>query len=404
MTAGMAQPSMIFSTPKLETEDREVLDLIRRQRDHLRHHMNNNPQRWMGFLRQNTFARAIQGSNSIEGYHATVDDAVAAVEAEEPMDADQETWLAITGYRNAMTYILQLFDDPFFEYHPQLIRSLHFMMISYHLSKHPGQWRPGYISVIRSDSGEKVYEGPDVDLVPRLMNEFIASLNAKGDSPVLVQAALAHLNLTMIHPFSDGNGRMARAIQTLVLAREGILSPIFSSIEEYLGRNTQEYYAVLAEVGQGQWNPGRSALPWVRFCLKAHYQQAATLIKRNAEVRRLWEQVGELVQEYKLPERCEAALVNAAYGLRVRNVRYRAEADVTELTASRDLKKLADLGILMPSGEGRGRFYIAGKALKDIRFGSRDSRRAEDPYELIKARGEAQPMIPGLDGGPRKPA
>ncbi len=43
------------------------------------------------------------------------------------------------------------------------------------------------------------------------------------------------LNLVLIHPFRDGNGRMARCLQTLVLAREGMVSPIFASIEEYLG-------------------------------------------------------------------------------------------------------------------------------------------------------------------------
>ena len=89
---------------------------------------------------------------------------------------------------------------------------------------------------------------------------------------------MAHLNLAMIHPFKDGNGRMARVLQTLVLARERAGRPEFSSIEEYLGRNTDAYYAILQQVGQGRWNPHRDALPWVRFCLIAHYRQAATLL------------------------------------------------------------------------------------------------------------------------------
>ncbi|EQD70871.1 filamentation induced by cAMP protein Fic, partial [mine drainage metagenome] len=54
---------------------------------------------------------------------------------------------------------------------------------------------------------------------------------------------------------------MARALQTLVLAREGILDPTFSSIEEYLGHNTQGYYAVLGAVGQSEWHPEHDALP-----------------------------------------------------------------------------------------------------------------------------------------------
>ena len=75
---------------------------------------------------------------------------------------------------------------------------------------------------------------------------------------------MTHLNLAIQHPFSDGNGRTARCIQTAVLASEGIVAPIFSSIEEYIGHNQQEYYNVLAQVGGGGWNPARSAKPWVR--------------------------------------------------------------------------------------------------------------------------------------------
>jgi hypothetical protein len=47
----------------------------------------------------------------------------------------------------------------------------------------------------------------------------------------------------------------------MVLGREGILAPVFSNIEEYVGRNAQEYYKVLAEVGKGTWHPGHDALP-----------------------------------------------------------------------------------------------------------------------------------------------
>src|SRR5438270_583138 len=90
-------------------------------------------------------------------------------------------------------------------------------------------------------------------------------VRALQGSNTIVRGAMAQLNLTMIHPFKDGNGRMARALQTLVMARGGILSPIFSSIEEWLGRNTDAYYNILGEVGQGSWNPQYDAAPWVRF-------------------------------------------------------------------------------------------------------------------------------------------
>ena len=59
--------------------------------------------------------------------------------------------------------------------------------------------------------------------------------------------------------------------------------PLFMSIEEYLGRNTQKYYDVLAEVGRGSWQPGNDARPWIRFILTAHLRQARTMLRRVRE-------------------------------------------------------------------------------------------------------------------------
>ena len=67
---------MIYQIPGLEQADRAVLALIHKQRAELQYLINQNPVRWTGSLRRNTFARAVQGSNSIEGYNATLAEAV----------------------------------------------------------------------------------------------------------------------------------------------------------------------------------------------------------------------------------------------------------------------------------------------------------------------------------------
>ena len=185
------------------------------------------------------------GPDGLEGYNVSAEDAIAAVAGEEPNDAERESWLAVKGYRDAMTYVLQLASDPHFRYHEGFLRGLHFVMISYDLTKNPGRWRPGPIYVRDDRKGEVVYEGPDSDSVPELMQDLSLELNLSETAPVMVRAAMAHLNLVMIHPFSDGNGRMGRwSIKLRSQAREGILESEFSSIEESLGRNTQEYYDV----------------------------------------------------------------------------------------------------------------------------------------------------------------
>ena len=276
---------MIFRSPDLDETEQRVLDELGKIRSSIKFALRT-PARWPGALRRSTFARAIRGSNSIEGYNVTAEDAIAAVDGEVPLDAQSEAWFAVKGYRDAMTYVLQLAGDPHFSYSDGLLKSLHFMMVQHELKKHPGVWRPGSIYVRDEKKNIIVYEGPDAEAVPSLIGELVAGLNATNAMPALIRAAMAHLNLVMIHPFSDGNGRMARCLQTLVLGREGILEPEFCSIEEYLGRNTQEYYDLLAGVGRGRWNPRNDARPWIRFCLTAHYRQAKTIVRRIEETRK----------------------------------------------------------------------------------------------------------------------
>ena len=259
---------MLFRPGALSESENRVIEQIEQLKNRLRYSIEGHPRRWYGLLRRTAFARAIRGSNSIEGYNVTVEDAIAAAEGEEPLEASAETWAAVQGYRSAMTYVLQLATDPHFEYSTDLIRSLHFMMIQYDLKKYPGRWRPGPIYIWGDEKNEVVYEGPDADVIPDLMAEFIEQLTASYDNeePPLVTAAMAHLNLAMIHPFSDGNGRMARCLQTLVLARTGTLASPFSSIEEYLGRNTQDRLAVKSDGSLLQGKLGslrRDVQPWI---------------------------------------------------------------------------------------------------------------------------------------------
>jgi Fic family protein len=378
---------MIFEYPQLETVDNEVLGMIREQRQLLRYQVGQNPLRWNGFLRKNTFARALQGSNSIEGINADLSEAVAIIDDERPETLEEETIRALQGYRVAMTYIIRSHEDPHMQINAQFIRSLHYMMLNYDMTKLPGQWRNGPVYVVHEPSGDTVYEGPEDGEVPKLMEELVQQINSAGNrESATVLGAMAHLNLAMIHPFKDGNGRMARALQTLVISRNGVTSPIFCSIEEWLGRNTEAYYAILKEVGQGSWHPRNSALPWVRFCLRAHYQQAVTLIKRNTLVGRVWNEVEKIVKVQKLPPRVEAPLLDAAFGYKIRNNSYREDSEISDVVATRDLRKLCDLGYLAPVGEKRGRYYVGSPALREIAARCRDTKRAEDPYEMILKR------------------
>jgi Fic family protein len=372
---------MIFETPTLTGSEEAVLEEIRKLWGELHANLETQPKRWSGLLARNLRARAIQGSNSIEGFHVTQEDALAAVDGDEPAEAEISAWNAVTGYRTAMDYVLRLGSASEFSYDANLLRSLHYMMVHSDQHTNPGTWRPGAVFVKNDNTGETVYSAPDRELVPKLIDRLCTHLTAEDTkvSTRMVRAAMAHLNLVMIHPFSDGNGRMSRCLQTLVLARGGVLSPTFCSIEEYLGRNTAQYYSALAEVGQGAWNPKRNTLSWIRFCLSAHYIQAKSAKRRLEYTTTVGQSIEKILRDRGLPDRAAVSLTNAVLGFRVYNEGYRREADVSGLVASRDLRALAGAQLLKPYGEKRGRYYEAGDALVELRRLKQDAR-IPDPF------------------------
>lgn len=378
---------MIFAIPNPTLEEEAALARIDDLRRELRHYVAE-PKRWVGQIRRVLAARAIQGSNSIEGFNVSVEDAIAAIEGDEPSEATLENWQANQGYRRAMTYVLQLAHDEHFSYSSQVISSLHFMIAEHSLDASPGLWRPGPIWVRNDATGNVVYEAPDADLIPMLIDELVDQMSSDQEVHVLVRAAMAHLNLVMIHPFRDGNGRMARCLQTLVLARDRILEPQFSSIEEYLGRNTEGYYRVLAQVGHGRWSPTIDAHPWVRYCLEAHYIQAASVLRRVQESEALWSKLDELREKHRLPERTISALFDAAINLRVRNSSYRFtlrgyDEEISNQLATGDLRAMVQAGLLKQQGAKRGTFYQAAEPLMKIATSVRRDRKTLDASSLF---------------------
>jgi Fic family protein len=377
---------MLYRMSSLDATDQRVLAEIEEMRERLRLHLRT-PRRWEGQLRRNLTARAIAGSNTIEGYAASVADVEDIMLGEAPIEADQTVSVEIEGYQQAMTYIQRLAEaGPDFAYDKGMLNGLHFMMQGHHLLKRPGWWRSGAVYVTSPDDPTiAAYTAPDAESVPDLTGELVDWLNEGDlDAPVLIRAAMAHLNLVAIHPWADGNGRMSRALQTLVLAREGIVAPEFSSIEEWLGRarNTYRYYDVLAKVGGPVWTPDRDTRAWVRFCLRAHHQQAQAVERKVETTRTVWSALEDAVERQGLPERTLYALYPAAMGNRVRRATYQADAELSEQQAQRDIRELIRAGWLLPHGEAQGRYYGQGPGLpEDIVRDVREPRPLREPYD-----------------------
>ncbi|MFJ9613448.1 Fic family protein [Streptomyces noursei] len=358
---------MLYETPCLEPVDREVLAQVDAMREQLRHTVQQVPMKWTQDLCKALTASAIAASNAIEGYRVDAKDVADLMDGEREVDASEENKAETLAYQQAMTYIQSLHDVVDFRYNKELLNAVHWMLQGHH---HPlktaGQWRKTSIRITApGDELATDYEGPDQDLVPALMGELVDWLNDGDlDQHVLIRAAMAHLNLVKIHPWSDGNGRMSRSLQTLVIARGGVLAPEFSSIEEWLGMpgNTWEYYKVLREVGGRVWSPERDTLPWIKFNLLAYHQQAQRVQRRVDRSNECWMQLMEAAETDGVTERQVTALHEVAMVGRVRRSRYEKAEGLNTQQATRDMQALTRAGLLTAVGQTKGRHYVAGPA------------------------------------------
>lgn len=364
MIASSYREFMLYPTPGLIEEDKRVLGEIEYMREALRHQVRATPTKWTQGLRKFLTADAVAASNSIEGFKVATVDVEDLMEGERDVEVSEENREETLASQRMMTYIQTLHDVEDFRYSKGLLNALHWILQGHrHTARKPaGQWRRGPVYVTDArDPSIAAYTAPEVDAVPALMQELIDWLNAEDGVHPLIRAAMAHLHLVSIHPWVDGNGRMSRSLQTLMIAREGVLAPEFSSIEAWLRRpgNTWEYYRELAARGS-QYLPDQDVSSWIRFNLTAYHQQAQTVQGRLERTAKVWEALAAFAERSGLDERTVTALHDVAVAGRVRRSRYEHAEGLSLQQAQRDLRDLVTADVLVPVGRTRARYYTAG--------------------------------------------
>ena len=354
---------IIFSTPALGPDLAERLATL----DDLRHKLGVSAggvsMPWLGQLRRHVKAAAARSSVSIEGYEISEAQSVTLAGAEIGEDGD-EAQLALVSYARAMDHVGVMAEDPAFVWSQRVILVLLFDACLFQREKSPGRWRDGAISVTSPHGGPPEYVGPLAEQVPALMGEVVDWLeHGDLDAHVVVRAAMAHLNVISVHPFADGNGRVSRIVQSLVLARAGLLTPELGSIEEYLGRNTASYYQALRETQGGSYRPERDASGWMRFCLDAHIVQAEKRLEQIEQATVRWGLLEAIAEERNWPDRIAIALEQSLFEGASKPA-YSAEAGISSVTAGGDFRRLLDAGLVSREGRTRNTRYVASETLR----------------------------------------
>jgi Fic family protein len=353
---------MLFSTPTLDPQVVERLAAL----DELRRRLGDRagvPMPWLGQLRRHVKAAAARSSVSIEGFEVPEGESVA-IAAGERVDDSDEARLALACYARAMDHVGVMAEDPTFRWSDRVILDLHFDACLFQREKSPGRWRSGPINVTSADGGPPEYVGPPAEQAPVLMVEVAEWLEYGDlDAHVVVRAAMAHLHVTSVHPFSDGNGRVSRIVQSLVLARGGLLAPEFGSIEEYLGHHTAAYYGALRDTQGGGYQPDRDATGWVAFCIDAHLAQARRRLEQIERAAVRWSFLEDLAERRGWPDRMVIALEQSLFEGASRLV-YSTEAAISPVTAGGDFRRLLDAGLVLREGRTRNTRYVASEGLR----------------------------------------
>lgn len=353
---------MLFKTPTITPDLLSQLEELSRLKKRLNAGVGT-PSPWIGSLRREVRARSIESSTSIEGFSVSPEEALALTSGRKIPDQDDEDRQAVACYARAMDHVGAMAADPSFRWLDRVILDLHFDACYFQRDKSPGLWRTGPIGVTGAD-GSLEYRGPDAADIVSLMGEVMTWLD-EGDleADVFVRAAMAHLHVTSVHPFRDGNGRISRIVQSLVLARGGLASPEFFSIEEYLRDHTREYYAALRDTQGGSYQPERDATGWVAFCLEAHVAQARRRLAQVEQAAARWQRLEEIAESRGWPDRLVIGLEQSLLGGTDRG-RYTQEADVSPATASADFRRLVEAGLVEQRGRTRNLSYLASENLR----------------------------------------
>lgn len=355
---------MLFRIPELTSSDKRVLEEIDGMRKALARELHAAPFNLASRLRKFLTADAVAASNSIEGFKVATVDVEDLMEGERDVEVSDENRDETLAYQQMMTYVQSLHDVKDFAYSKGQLNAMHWMLQGHRhtIRKPAGQWRRGPVYVTDArDPRIAAYTAPDVEDVPALMAELVDWLNADDSAHPLIRAAMAHLHLVSIHPWADGNGRMSRSLQTLMIAREGVLAPEFSSIEAWLGRpgNTWEYYRELEARGS-VYLPDQDVSSWIKFNLTAYHQQAQTVQRRLDRAGQVWVALTAFAEDLRLDERTISALHDVAIAGRVRRSRYEHAESLSLQQAQRDLRDLVTAQVLEPVGRTRARYYTAG--------------------------------------------
>lgn len=320
---------------------------------------------WEVKFKEEAELRAVHYGTHVEGNELNLEEVRKVMEGKEIVARDRDV-KEVINYRKVLDYLDKLVGATVADsakrrevYTENTLKELHHLTVSNIVPEgETGKYRT--VGVVLRDvlTGEIVHRPAPAVEVPYQLTDFFEWLNDPGtvDLHPIVKAGIVHHQLVFVHPFTEGNGRVARAMATLVLLNEGYDIRKLFSLEEYYDKNVAAYYYALKTADQ---NPDHDLTAWLEYFtsgvaiefnrVKEQVQHLSLDLKLKA---RTGQQVFLNERQIKLVEYIEKVgyLSNQQFGELL--------PMVSEDTVLRDLKDLMVKKIIRKKGKTKAARYI----------------------------------------------
>jgi Fic family protein len=310
---------------------------------------------WEKRFQDEAIVRAVYHGTHLEGNRLGFDEAKDVLLGKEVIGRPRDIQ-EIINYRKVLEVIDEEAKKKIEKITEQLIKKLHRVIVDRILSpEDAGEYRKKQVVIRNSQNGEITFRPPPAIEVPFLMREFVYWLNQTTSEqlhPVL-KAGIAHHELVRIHPFIDGNGRVARVLATLILFLGGYDIRRFFSLEEYYDRDAASYYSNLQKATQGDLT---TWLEYFTYGTAYEFEKVKEKILKLSRDVRLKEKFGQQIFLTERQVKIIEYLQEVGY---LQNQQFATLfPDISEDTVLRDLKDLVQKGLIKKVGSTKSARYM----------------------------------------------
>lgn len=309
-------------------------------------------------FREEAIVRTVHHGTHIEGNELNISEASKILKGQSVVGRDRDIQEVIN-YRNVINFLDYVATGEVSKgkITEDVVKKIHALVVEKILSNGQcGVYRKTQVVVKNSVTNEVTFRPPPAIEVPYQMEDFLAWLEGLSPEEVhpVLKAGIVHYELVRIHPFIDGNGRMARAVATLVLFLENYDIKKFFSLEEHYDKDATRYYEALKSAVSGELTS------WLEY-----FTQGLAI-----ELTRIKEKVQRLSTDIHLKEKLggkqvflsERQIAIMEYIQRVGYLQNQSFPDlfpkISEDTILRDLHDLLKKGIIKKEGKTKAARYM----------------------------------------------